>query len=205
MFHTRFGYKISNAIGIVKLLTLVFIAITGFVVLGGNTKVPDAQINFRNAFAGKATAYGACNAMYKIVFSYAGFENAFNVVNEVKNPVKKLKVNAFTALTIVAIFYVLANVAYFAAVPKAELLAAKEISASLFFKHALGSGRAVKGLNFLIALSSFGNLIAVLIGRSRQIRECARQGVLPWPKFWTSTKPFGTPVGPYFVQWIWTV
>lgn len=32
-----------------------------------------------------------------------------------------------------------------------------------------------------------------------------RQGVLPWPKFWTSTKPFGTPLGPYLVQWSITV
>lgn len=115
VFHTRFGYALSNGIGIVKLLTLAFIAVLGFVVLGGNTNVTDAHINFRDSFAGKATAYGACNAMYKIVFSYAGFENAFNVANEVKNPVKKLKINGFVALTIVAIFYVLANVAYFAA------------------------------------------------------------------------------------------
>lgn len=32
-----------------------------------------------------------------------------------------------------------------------------------------------------------------------------RQGILPWPKFWTSTKPFGTPIGPYFVQWTITL
>ncbi|KAK7190609.1 hypothetical protein DPSP01_007265 [Paraphaeosphaeria sporulosa] len=204
-FHTRFSYMLSNGIGLVKVLTLVFIAITGFVVLGGHTKVADPEINFRDSFAGAATAYGATNAMYKIVFSYAGFENAFNVVNEVRNPVKKLKTYAFIALTIVAILYTLANVAYFAAVPKAELLASKEISAALFFKHALGSSSAVKGLNFLIALSSFGNLVAVLLGQSRLIRECGRQGVLPFPRFWASTKPFGTPLGPYFIKWFLTV
>ncbi|KAF2440153.1 amino acid transporter [Karstenula rhodostoma CBS 690.94] len=204
-FHTRFSYMLSNGIGLVKLLTLIFIAITGFVVLGGNTKVEDPKINFEDSFAGAATAYGATNAMYKIVFSYAGFENAFNVVNEVRNPVKKLKTHAFIALTIVAILYILANVAYFAAVPKAELLASKEISAALFFKHALGSSGAVKGLNFLIALSSFGNLIAVLLGSSRLVRECGRQGVLPFPIFWASTRPFGTPLGPYFIKWFLTI
>lgn len=196
---------LSNGIGIVKVLTLVFIAITGFVVLGGNTKVVDPQLNFRDSFSGAATAYGATNAMYRIVFSYAGYENAFNLVNEVKNPVKQLKTHAFIALLIVAILYTLANVAFFAAVPKAELLASKEISAALFFKHALGSSSAVKGLNFLIALSSFGNLIAVLLGSSRMIRECGRQGVLPFPRFWASTKPFGTPLGPYFCKWFLTV
>jgi amino acid transporter len=196
---------LNNGIGMVKVLTLVFIAITGFVVLGGHTKVADPGINFRHSFEGAATAYGATNAMYKIVFSYAGFENAFNVVNEVRNPVKKLRTHAFIALTIVAILYTLANVAFFAAVPRAELVASKEISAALFFKHALGSNSAVKGLNFLIALSSFGNLIAVLLGQSRLVRECGRQGVLPFPRFWVSTKPFGTPLGPYFVKWVLTV
>ncbi|KAF2122403.1 amino acid permease-domain-containing protein [Lophiotrema nucula] len=205
VFHTRFSYRLSNGIGIVKLLTLIFIAITGWVVLGGHTKVKDPNVNFRNAFAGQATAYGATNAMYKIIFSYAGYENAFNVVNEVKNPVKKLRFNSYLALTVVAILYVLANVAYFAAVPITELKAAKEISASLFFRHALGSSGAVKGLNFLIALSAFGNLVAVLIGQSRMIRECGRQGALPFPRFWASTKPLGTPLGPYFFKWILTI
>jgi amino acid transporter len=59
----------------------------------------------------------------------------------------------------------------------------------------------VRGLNFLIALASFGNMIAVIIGLSRRIREAGRQGVLPWTKFWVSTQPFGTPLGPYAVIW----
>ena len=32
-----------------------------------------------------------------------------------------------------------------------------------------------------------------------------RQGVLPFTIFWTSTWPFGTPAGPYLLQWILTV
>lgn len=83
-FNTRISYLLSNGIGIVKVLTLVFISITGLVVLGGHTRVPDPHANFVNSFEGKATTYGLTNALYKIIFSYAGFENAFNVVNEVK-------------------------------------------------------------------------------------------------------------------------
>ena len=59
----------------------------------------------------------------------------------------------------------------------------------------------MRGLNFLIALASFGNMIAVIIGLSRRIREAGRQGVLPWTEFWVSTRPFGTPLGPYAVIW----
>jgi amino acid transporter len=86
VFHTRWSLRISNAIGFVKLATLIFISITGLVVLGGHTKVKNPTANFHNAFAGTsdATAYGATNAMVKIIFSYTGYANAFNVVNEVK-------------------------------------------------------------------------------------------------------------------------
>ena len=135
----------------------------------------------------------------------AGYENAFNVVNEVKNPVKSIRNNGFGAVLLVAILYILANVAFFSAIPKEEILEGKTIAAGLLFTKVFGNHGAVRGLNFLIALSSFGNLIAVLLGTSRMLRECGRQGVLPYPSFWASTKPFGTPAGPYLIKWVLTV
>lgn len=84
MANTKFSYWFSNGIGIVKVLTLIFIAVTGLVVLGGHTRVEKPLANFEHSFQGDATAYGLTNALYKIIFSYAGFTNAFNVVNEVK-------------------------------------------------------------------------------------------------------------------------
>lgn len=179
LFSTKWSYRASNAIGLVKLLTLIFVAITGLVVLGGNvSRVPDPHANFRNAFSGfdgtTASAYGITNALYKIYFSYSGYENAFNVVNEVKNPVRSIRNSGGTSLLIVAILYTLANIAYFSAVPKEELVKSKQVAASLFFSHVFGSGNAVRGLNFLIALSAFGNLVAVLLGSSRLLRECGR-------------------------------
>lgn len=86
IFNTRWSLRLSNAIGFIKLMTLVFISITGLVVLGGHTRVKNPTANFKNAFNGTSatTAYGATNAMYKIIFTYSGYTNAFNVVNEVK-------------------------------------------------------------------------------------------------------------------------
>jgi amino acid transporter len=174
VFHTRGSLWLSNTIGFVKVITLVFISITGLVVLGGHTRVKDPKINFRDAFAGSGSGggYGATTALYDIIFSYAGYTNAFNVVNEVKKPVQTLKKSATLALLLVAILYILANVAYLAAIPKATLAVGKQTVAALFFEAVFGSN--VKGLNILIALSAFGNIIAVLIGQSRVIRECGR-------------------------------
>lgn len=50
-----------------------------------------------------------------------------------------------------------------------------------------------------------GNLLSVAIGQARVIREVARQGVLPWGPFWTSTRPFNSPGGPLLLKWALTV
>jgi amino acid transporter len=86
-------------------------------------------------------------------------------------------------------------------VPKASLKTSKQLAASLFFTAVFGSKNSSRALNFLIALSAFGNIISVIIGSSRIIRECGRQGVLPYPRVWASTKPFGTPLAPYGLKW----
>ncbi|GIK04343.1 hypothetical protein Aspvir_008424 [Aspergillus viridinutans] len=206
-FNTKWSLRFANAVGFVKLVTLIFIGITGLVVLGGHTKIEDPKANFRDAFAGSSSAsvYGATNALVKVAFSYAGFENAFNVVNEVKNPAKTLRWSAPLSLLLVATLYVLANIAYFSAATKEEILGSKVVAASIFFQKVFGTSSASRALNFLICLSAFGNLLAVLVGQSRLLRECGRQGVLPFTKFWTSTRPFGTPLGPYTLKWALTV
>ncbi|KAL4994398.1 amino acid permease-domain-containing protein [Aspergillus recurvatus] len=206
VFNTKYAYWFSNAIGVVKICTLLFVIVTGFVVLGGNTRVENPKANFQDAWSGSstATAYGFTIALYRVIFSYGGYNNAFNVANEVKNPVKSLKLYATAALTTVYVLYMFANVAFFAAVPKEELKTSSLAVASLFFRKVFGDGGSVRGLNFLIALASFGNIVAVQVGLSRRIRECGRQGVLPFTKFWVSTRPFGTPLGPYAVIWFMT-
>ncbi|KAL2832969.1 amino acid permease-domain-containing protein [Aspergillus cavernicola] len=206
-FSTKWSLHLSNAIGWIKLATLTFIAITGLVVLGGNvSSIQDPTAHFRNAFSGSegATVYGATNALVSVMFSYSGYENAFNLVNEVKNPTKTLKWSAPVSLLVTGILYMFANIAYFAAASKEEIINSEVNVASLFFENTFGSGGASRALNFLICISAFGNLLAVLIGSSRMLRECGRQGVLPFTKFWTSTRPFGTPLGPYFLKWVLT-
>ncbi|KAI8659820.1 hypothetical protein NCS56_01200000 [Fusarium sp. Ph1] len=198
----------SNFIGALKLLTLLFISITGLVVLGGHVKsIPNPTANFHNAFEG-ATPNGndLASALVSIVFSYAGYSNAFNVVNEIKNPIPTLKKSTSVALLVVVVLYIFCNIAYFAVVPKDEFKEASEIAASIFFTKLFGESRAAANvLNFMVLLSAFGNLLAVLIGNSRMIREIGRQGVLPFTEFWVSTKPFGTPLGPCLLNFAVTI
>ncbi|KIM94016.1 hypothetical protein OIDMADRAFT_136507 [Oidiodendron maius Zn] len=206
IFSTKWSLRISNAIGVIKLLTLLFISITGLVVLGGHTRVTNPKANFHNSFSGTSNnGYGLSNALIKINFAYAGYTNSFNLINEVKNPMKVLKRTAPASLLVVAVLYMLCNIAYFAAVPKSSLETSKQLAASQFFAAVFGSTKASRALNFLIALSSLGNILSALIGASRITRECGRQGVLPFPRLWASTKPFGTPLASYLLKWFLTI
>ncbi|TVY73502.1 High-affinity methionine permease [Lachnellula suecica] len=202
IFSTKLSLRVSNGVGIIKVITLIFISITGLVVLGGHTKVTDPHVNFQDSFAGTAAnGYGLSNALVKINFAYGGYTNAFNVVAEVNRPIRTLKRTAPASLLVVAVLYMLCNIAYFAAVPKKSIAGSKELVASLFFTAVFGSQKSSRALNFLIALSAFGNIVSVIIGSSRVIRECGRQGVLPWPRAWASTRPFGTPLAAYIMKW----
>jgi amino acid transporter len=153
------------------------IGITGLVVLGGNvSRVPEPKEHFQNAFDGteNASVYGATSALISVMFSYQGYENAFNLVNEVKNPIKTLKWSAPASLITTGILYMLANIAYLAAASRQDIIDSEVNVASLFFERVFGSGGASRALNFLICVSAFGNLLVVLIGQSRMIRECGR-------------------------------
>ncbi|GAB1196292.1 hypothetical protein APSETT444_005561 [Aspergillus pseudonomiae] len=147
------------------------ISIAGLVVLGGHTKVEDPMINWHDAWKGtsSASAYGATNAMVKIIFSYAGYTNAFSVVNEIKNPIKTLRWSAPFSLILVTSLYILVNVAYFSAASREEILNSKQIAAGIFFKKIFGTNGAARALNVLICISAFGNLMAVMTDKSDRI------------------------------------
>ncbi|KAI0555228.1 high-affinity methionine permease [Xylaria curta] len=163
--HNKYSLWAMNVIGIVKILTLIFISITGFVILGGHaSRVADPGANFRNAFEGTTNNGNDLSmALVNIVFAYSGYANAFSVVNEIQNPIPTIKRNGAASIAVVATLYLLCNIAYFSAVPKAEFARSKATAASDFFAAVFGEGRAQDALNALVLISAFGNLLAVLI------------------------------------------
>lgn len=47
--------------------------------------------------------------------------------------------------------------------------------------------------------------VSLLCQRRNTLLTAFSQGVLPWTGFWVSTKPFGTPFGPYLLKWALTL
>ncbi|PSS37483.1 hypothetical protein PHLCEN_2v690 [Hermanssonia centrifuga] len=148
----RLGILIMNGLTFFKIVILVFIVITGWVVLAGHTSIKDPHANFRNAFANSSNSSNDyATATFKVLFAYSGWSNINYVMNNVKNPVRTLKIAGPLGLGICATLYVLANVAYFAAATKEEIAKSGVTVASLFLGKVFGS-EAQNALTVFIAL-----------------------------------------------------
>ncbi|KFZ19995.1 hypothetical protein V501_00355 [Pseudogymnoascus sp. VKM F-4519 (FW-2642)] len=205
-FALNWGLRLQNVLGVIKLLILLLIVFSGFAALGGHlqpgVEKPD---NFTNAFAGTTgSAYGVVSALYNVIWSYIGYSNANYALAETKNPVRTLKVAAPLALGAVAILYMLANIAYFAAVPREEILSSGRILAASFFRNMFGP-EAERALSVFVALSAFGNVLSVIFSQGRLVQEIGREGILPFSHFWASNAPFNTPLVGLAEHWLVSV
>jgi len=128
--------------------------------------------------------------MFKVLFSYGGWQNANYILNDVKNPVRTLKIAGPLALGITSTLYIFANVSYFAASSKKDILESGTTVASLFFKNVFGM-QTQQALTVFVALSALGNVLTVTYAAGRVNQELAKEGI-PLPLgncFWASNWP----------------
>lgn len=123
------------------------------------------------------------------------------VLNEVKNPVRTIKIAGPLGLSICGVLYLLANVAYFAAATPKEVAASGTTVAAYFMGKVFGTA-AQRALSVLIALSALGNVMTVTFAQARVNQELAKEGVIPYPRFWASSWPFGSPSAGLILHYI---
>ncbi|KAG1845215.1 amino acid permease-domain-containing protein [Suillus tomentosus] len=166
------GVLIMNLLSMFKILILVFVVITGWVVLSGKTRVVDPYCNFRNAFSGSSTSSNDyATATFKVLYAYI-----FGMVQ-----LRTLKIAGPLGLGICTVLYLLANVAYFSAATKTEIDQSGVTVAALFFGNVFGS----------VAKRALSNVITAVTYAS--ITELTKEGI-PFPfgnKFWASNWPTG--------------
>ncbi|KAF2770771.1 high affinity methionine permease [Teratosphaeria nubilosa] len=197
--------RFMNLLVFIKIIVLVFVAIAGWAVLGGavsKERIPDPRASFRNSFAGTTgSGYEWSIALFKVLDSYVGWSNAAYVMNEIKNPVRTLKIAGPLGLGTCGVLYMLANVAYFAAASPEEVAASKTTVAALFMRKVFGRPGEV-AISVLIAISAFANVMTVTFATARVNQELAKEGVVPFPKFWASSWPRGAPGAGLLLHWI---
>lgn len=210
----RAGIYVQNLLGWVKMALSAFMILTGFAVLfqDRQTTIPSSKDMWKDSNWSWDILSAA---FFKVLYSFAGLENINNVMNEVKHPVRTVKTVGPAALLTACIVYVLINIAYLAVVPLDEVKQSRELIAALFFQR-LGLGHIF--LPVAIALSAAGNVMVVTFSlvrvfmaalmkanhpqQARLNQEVARQGFLPFPHVFASSRPFGSPMGGLVVHFV---
>ena len=159
------GIWIQNALAWVKIGLMAFMAILGVVALflpQTSSRENAERLSLPRLFEGSNWELVALStAFFKVVYSFAGYDNVNNVLNEVKDPVRTLKTMAPTALLTVAVFYLMINIAYFIVVPLEEIENSGELIAALFFEKIFGASVGSTILAILVAISGAGNVMVV--------------------------------------------
>ena len=159
------GIWIQNALAWVKIGLMTSMALLGLATLclpqslsSKNTE----QLSVARLFEGSNWNLVALStAIFKVSYSFAGYDNVNNVLNEVKDPVRTLKTMAPAALLTVAVFYMMLNIAYFIVVPLEDIRNSGELIAALFFERIFGEGMGSIVLSILVAVSAAGNVMVV--------------------------------------------
>jgi phosphatidylinositol 4-kinase B len=110
------------------------------------------------------------------------------------------------AVSIVTVLYILANVAYFAALSKSEIAKSKVVVAADFFEKVWGAGAfPSRVMPLMIALSAIGNVFAQSFAMPRVKQEFGKEGILPFSRFWASDWPCKAPSGALLLHWVFSV
>ncbi|PVH69657.1 amino acid transporter [Cadophora sp. DSE1049] len=204
----RVGIRIQDFLGWIKVGLIVFMAFTGVWVAlfrgGGDIGTLTSPVmSWDGLWKDSNWGWGTLStAIFKVGYSYAGLQNVNNVLNEVQDPVRTLKRVVPAALATACALYLLVNCAYFAVVPLEEVKESGQLIAALFFERVFGQhvGRTI--LPLAIAVSAAGNVMVVTFTLARVNQEVARQGFIPYSALFSSTKPFGAPLGGLIVHYI---
>ncbi|KAF4425166.1 hypothetical protein F53441_14182 [Fusarium austroafricanum] len=200
------GIKIQNILGWIKIGIIVFMILSGFyaVLFRPDTNtVPTRQLAWEHLWDESSWSWGViATSLFKVFYSFAGLDNAANVMNEVKQPVRTLRSVALTALGTACGLYMLVNIAYFLVVPIEEIRGSGELIAALFFERLFGErfGRVI--LPMAVALSAVGNVMVVAFAMARIKQEIARQSSLPYASILSSSRPFNSPMGGFIIHYV---
>jgi len=200
----RFGVRLQNTLGMLGLINLFVVAATGILVqmgiVGLRNGKPLPKRNFEQMWEGTRWETNALvTALYSIIWSFIGYNNANYVLSEMRDPIRTMKKAAPIALSVITGTYLLVNVAYFVVVDKDEILASGQAVTALFFRDVYGEGTE-RILDALIALSTMGNTMSVVFTQGRVMQELGRDDMIPFASVFASSKPFNAPMAGLFQQ-----
>lgn len=206
--YPKAGRFLFNSLGGFKVGVLFIITFTGILVLVRLIKLPEQPDNFSSPFQNDGFGGGVYNyaiSLLRILYAYKGWDNCNAIMGEIKNPARTMGVAGPLAIGMITFLYTACTVAYFAAVPKAQIADSGAIIAGNFFRVVFGNSAASRILPLCVSLSNLGNVLVVSYAGGAVTHELGKHHFLPFSKAISSTRPFGTPMFALAIYWFFTV
>lgn len=195
---THHGVRVQNFVGGLKLvLALVIVVSCSYVILIPSSITGiENQLDRAEFFAVKTTitVSSFSNAVIRGCFAYGGWNSIHTVSNEIKDPVRTLKIAAPVSLSIITITYVTINMAYLVVIPGQEIVNGGQLVGALLFERMFGYHVGKQVLTMSAALCAGGNVFVVMYTISRTSQEVFREGYLPFSLFMASNWPRDAPL-----------
>ncbi|KAL3879807.1 hypothetical protein ACJMK2_032089 [Sinanodonta woodiana] len=170
--NVKWATKVQVVITISKLLALGTIICIGLYYIGkGETD------SFKNSFEDSDYSAGAIAlSFYSGFWAYSGWSYLNFLVDEIVNPNRNLPLAIGISMTLVIVFYLVANIAYLAVLSPAEMLLSPAVAVT-FADSTMGVVRWI--MPILIAISVCGTMNGTALGFSRLFYVGAKNGQFP--------------------------
>ncbi|KAK0720004.1 amino acid permease-domain-containing protein [Lasiosphaeris hirsuta] len=178
---TRLGTKVNDMLMFLKFIALLGVTIIGIVVAATGYSFSGApNLDWKNHewFEGtKLDASAWAVALYAGLWAFDGWDNTNYVVGEFRNPSRDLPRVIHTAMPLVIVSYLLANVAYFLVLPLATINSSNTV-AVMFGAKVFGPAGALV-LALIVSASCFGALNSATFTSSRLVYVAGKEGYIP--------------------------
>lgn len=194
----RHGVMIQDFLGLLKLALAGIIILTGFWSIFLPTLITGLEKHLHWALfypvKTQLTLASFAGAVIKGTFAYAGWNSALTVTNEIKDPVRTLKVAGLASLAAITVTFIAINVTYLVVIPSDEIAGSGELIGAVLFEKVFGYHFGRQFLTLSSALCTGGNVFVVLYSISRVSQEVFREGFLPYSEFMASNWPANAPL-----------
>ncbi|KAJ5966077.1 hypothetical protein N7481_012791 [Penicillium waksmanii] len=178
---TKIATRIGDLFMFFKFVALLGVTVTGIVVaITGYSSKGSASDEWKNTswFAGTNTEISDfAVALYAGLWAFDGWDNTNYVTGEFKNPNRDLPRVIHTAMPLVILCYLMANVAYFLVLPHDTIEGSNTVAVQ-FGSKVFGPVGAVV-LALVVGASCFGALNATTFTSGRLVYAAGKEGYLP--------------------------
>lgn len=178
---TKFATRIGDLFMFFKFIALLGVTIIGIIVAAtGLSFKGKAADDWKQQGWFEGTSMNISDwavALYAGLWAFDGWDNASYVIGEFKNPTRDLPRVIHTAMPLVILSYIFANVAYFFVLPLKTIENSNTVAVQ-FGSQVFGPIGSLL-LALIVSLSCFGSLNATTFTTGRLIYAAGQEGYLP--------------------------